>query len=418
MNSRTALCGQLSSSSCSTSRSRTEAAEMVLAMAEGLRGGMVVMHFPNGDAVELGEAGTTDHPLPRYHCSVHDENVFERVIAHGDIGFAEGYLAGEWDSDHLGDLLTLLASNRDVLARAVYGSFWRLIGHRILHLLRSNTRRGSRRNIEAHYDLGNNFYTEWLDPSMTYSSALFAHPDQPLQAAQLNKYRSLLRDMGVQPGQHILEIGCGWGGLAEVATIEFGCRVTGLTLSPSQLAFAQARAQAKGFADRAEFLLQDYRDERGSYDHIISIEMIEAVGERYWPSYFGQLSARLKPGGRVGIQAITIRNDLFARYRRGTDFIQRYIFPGGMLPSPEKVQGQAARAGLQLVGEHAFGLDYARTLVRWREVFEQKLDRVRELGFDERFIRMWRFYLTYCEAGFRAGSTNVHHYVLAHTSEQ
>lgn len=408
MNVRTA--GYQSEIPVALLQSRKEATALVLCMAQGLRGGTVVLTLPDGEGFELGQGE------PRLHCIVHDENVFERVLDHGDIGFAEGYLAGEWDSDHLNDLLTLLASNREVLTRAVYGSFWRLLGHRILHLLRSNTRSGSRRNIEAHYDLGNSFYTEWLDPSMSYSSALFAHPEQSLEDAQYNKYRSLLRDMDVQPGQHILEIGCGWGGLAEVAATEFGCRVTGLTLSPSQLAWARVRAQAKGFADRAEFLLQDYRDERGSYDHIVSIEMIEAVGERYWPTYFRQLSKRLKPGGRIGIQAITIRDELFARYRRGTDFIQRHVFPGGMLPSPAQINQQAQRAGLAITSERAFGLDYARTLVCWREAFEQKLERVRELCFDERFIRLWRFYLTYCEAGFRAGSTNVHHYVLTHAS--
>jgi cyclopropane-fatty-acyl-phospholipid synthase len=250
---------------------------------------------------------------------------------------------------------------------------------------------------------------------MTYSSARFASPEQGLQDAQLNKYRSLLQSMGVQPGQHLLEIGCGWGGLAEVAATEFGCHVTSLTLSPSQLAWAQARALRGGFADRAEFHLRDYRDEKGMYDHIVSIEMIEAVGERFWPTYFGQLSARLKPGGKVGIQAITIADELFASYRRGTDFIQRYIFPGGMLPAPKMVEAQAQRVGLQVVDAQAFGLDYARTLVCWRDAFEAKLPEVQALGFDERFVRMWRFYLSYCEAGFRAGSTDVYHYVLAHT---
>lgn len=387
---------------------RGAATRLVLDMASGLRGGTVMFCLPDGDVVECGQGA------PSLNCVIHDENVFERVLAHGDIGFAEGYMAGEWDSDSLGDLLTLLASNRDTLARALHGSMWRLIGHRLRHLLRSNTRKGSRRNIEAHYDLGNAFYCAWLDPTMSYSSARFASPDQSLQDAQLNKYRTLLQAMDVQPGQHLLEIGCGWGGLAEVATTEFGCRVTGLTLSPSQLAWARERAARGGFDDRAEFHLRDYRDERGQYDHIVSIEMIEAVGERFWPTYFGQLQACLKPGGRVGIQAITIADELFASYRRGTDFIQRYIFPGGMLPSPAVMRQQTERSGLRIVDQQAFGLAYARTLVCWREAFEAQLAEVRAQGFDERFIRMWRFYLSYCEAGFRAGSTDVYHYVLAH----
>jgi cyclopropane-fatty-acyl-phospholipid synthase len=220
--------------------------------------------------------------------------------------------------------------------------------------------------------------------------------------------------MDVRPGQHLLEVGCGWGGLAEVAVTEFGCRVTGLSLSPAQLAWARQRALDGGFADRAEFHLRDYRDERGMYDHIVSIEMIEAVGERFWPTYFRQLSNCLKPGGRVGIQAITIADELFASYRRGTDFIQRYIFPGGMLPSPNEIRRQTTRAGLRILDQQPFGLDYARTLVHWRDTFEAKLAQVRAQGFDERFIRMWRFYLCYCEAGFRAGSTDVYHYVLVH----
>lgn len=387
---------------------RAAATRLVLDMASGLRGGTVMFCLPDGDVVECGQGA------PSLNCVIHDENVFERVLAHGDIGFAEGYMAGEWDSDSLGDLLTLLASNRDTLARALHGSMWRLIGHRLRHLLRSNTRKGSRRNIEAHYDLGNAFYCAWLDPTMSYSSARFASPDQSLQDAQLNKYRTLLQAMDVQPGQHLLEIGCGWGGLAEVATTEFGCRVTGLTLSPSQLAWARERAARGGFDDRAEFHLRDYRDERGQYDHIVSIEMIEAVGERFWPTYFSQLQACLKPGGRVGIQAITIADELFASYRRGTDFIQRYIFPGGMLPSPAIMRKQTDRSGLRIVDQQAFGLAYARTLVCWRDAFEARLAEVRAQGFDERFIRMWRFYLNYCEAGFRAGSTDVYHYVLAH----
>lgn len=382
--------------------------ELVLDMAAGLRGGSVAFVLPDGEIVDCGQGE------PRLHCVVHDENVFERVLAHGDIGFAEGYMAGEWESDRLGDLLTLLASNRDTLARALHGSMWRLIGHRLRHLLRANTRTGSRRNIEAHYDLGNTFYETWLDPTMSYSSARFSSPEQGLQEAQLNKYRSLLQEMGVQPGQHLLEIGCGWGGLAEVACTEFGCRVTGLTLSPSQLAWARERAVRGGFDDRAEFHLRDYRDEQGRYDHIVSIEMIEAVGERFWPTYFSQLQACLKPGGRVGIQAITIADELFASYRRGTDFIQRYIFPGGMLPSPAVMRQQADRAGLRIVDQQAFGAAYAHTLVCWRDAFEARLAEIRTQGFDERFIRMWRFYLSYCEAGFRAGSTDVYHYVLAH----
>jgi cyclopropane-fatty-acyl-phospholipid synthase len=391
MNTRSETCPSLTLEPAN--RRRSSAAELVFDMARGLHGGTAVFTLPDGDAVECGSGE------PRLHCMVHDQNVFERVLAHGDIGFAEGYIAGEWDSDHLGELLTLLANNRDALARALHGSAWRVVGHRLRHALRRNTRTGSRRNIQAHYDLGNTFYREWLDPGMTYSSARFDSPEQSLESAQLNKYRSLLRALDVQPGQHLLEIGFGWGGLAEVAATEFGCHVTGLSLSLSQLAWARQRSIAGGYADQVEFCLRDYRDERGVYD---------------WPVYFRQLSSCLKPGGRVGIQAITIADELFPRYRRGTDFIQRYIFPGGMLPSPAVIRRQASRAGLCIVDQQAFGLAYARTLVHWRDAFESKLPQVRALGFSERFIRMWRFYLCYCEAGFRAGSTDVYHYVLTH----
>ncbi len=407
MNVRSATCDSLGTGyAAPANRERA----ILLSLAQGLQGGCVRIELPDGDVQDLGEG------LPLLHCRVHDERMFERVLDHGDIGFAESYLAGEWDSDDLPGLLTLLAANREVLERAVYGSFWRLLGHRLMHLLRMNTRSGSRRNIEAHYDLGNDFYRQWLDPSMTYSSALFASPEQSLEEAQRNKYRTLLRDMGVSAGQHILEIGCGWGGLAEVATLEFGCHVTGLTLSPSQLAWSQRRAELNGFDEQAHFHLRDYRDERGTYDHIVSIEMIEAVGERYWPSYFSQLASCLRPGGRIGIQSITIDDALFARYRRGTDFIQRHVFPGGMLPSPQQIEQQAQAVQLGVIAERAFGFDYARTLAIWRETFESRLAEVRQQGFDDRFIRLWRFYLAYCEAGFRAGSTDVYQYVLTHAA--
>jgi len=293
---------------------------------------------------------------------------------------------------------------------------FRLLSHRLQHLLRANTRSGSRRNIEAHYDLGNDFYALWLDPTMTYSAAVFASPDESLADAQLRKYRRILGELGVQPGQTLLEVGCGWGGFAEVAATEFGCKVLGITLSPSQLEFARARAQRGGYADRVDFELCDYRDVRGRYDHVVSIEMIEAVGERFWPTYFAQLSALLKPGGRCVVQAITIADALFARYRRGTDFIQRHVFPGGMLPSPGAVAKQAQRAGLDVVGDFAFGRDYARTLERWHQTFDAQAAAVRAQGFPERFLRMWRFYLAYCEAGFDTGDIDVHHYVFAHAS--
>jgi cyclopropane-fatty-acyl-phospholipid synthase len=248
---------------------------------------------------------------------------------------------------------------------------------------------------------------------MSYSSALFGtDPQQSLQQAQRQKYLRLLEMLNPKPGDTILEVGCGWGGLAEIAATEFGCRVHGITLSPSQLEWSRARAQQKGFADLADFSLTDYRDVRGQYDHIVSIEMFEAVGERFWPGYFAQLHKCLKPGGRAAVQTITIANERFAAYRRGTDFIQRHIFPGGMLPSPEVFERRAAGADFSVLDRHAFGIDYARTLAHWHRDFEAAWPKIATQGFDERFRRLWRFYLAYCEAGFRSGATDVHHFLL------
>lgn len=388
------------------------ATRLALELFDRLEGGALALELPDGLRLRAGHG-----PLVA-HLRVRDHAVFDEALARGDIGFAEAWMEGLWETDELTGLLTLLSRNRVQLGQAVYGRLLRMLGHRLTHLLRANTRAGSRRNIEAHYDLGNDFYALWLDSTMTYSAAVFAAPDDSLHDAQLRKYRRILEQLGVQPGQTVLEVGCGWGGFAEVAATEFGCRVLGITLSPSQLAFARARAERGGFADRVDFALCDYRDVRGQYDHIVSIEMIEAVGERFWPTYFGQLSALLKPGGRCVVQAITIADALFARYRRGTDFIQRYIFPGGMLPSPAVVERQAQDAGLGVVGDFAFGRDYARTLAHWHREFEAQWPAVKAQGFDERFRRMWRFYLAYCEAGFETGDIDVHHYVFTHLGQR
>ena len=384
------------------------ATRLALEIFDRLDGGALAIELPDGLRLRAGHG-----PLIA-HLRVRDHAVFDEALARGDIGFGESWMDGLWDTDDLTGLLTLLSRNRERIGQAIYGRLFRMIGHRLSHLLRANTRAGSRRNIEAHYDLGNDFYALWLDPTMTYSAAVFATPDETLRDAQLRKYRRILDQLKPQPGQTILEVGCGWGGFAEVAATEFGCKVLGITLSPSQLAFARARAERGGFADRVNFELCDYRDVRGQYDHVVSIEMIEAVGERFWPTYFAQLSALLKPGGRCVVQAITIADALFARYRRGTDFIQRHIFPGGMLPSPTAVERQAQDAGLEVVGDYAFGRDYARTLAHWHRAFEANWAAVKAQGFDERFRRMWRFYLSYCEAGFDTGDIDVHHYVFAH----
>ncbi|WP_018411527.1 SAM-dependent methyltransferase [Methyloversatilis thermotolerans] len=382
-------------------------ARHVCRMLEGLTHGWLLLSLPNGEMLSFGHHG---EPV---EMRVHDWSVFERVIARGDIGLGEAYFDGLWDCDDLGRVLTLFAANRDVLEQAVHGNLLALALARVRHMLRANTRRGSRRNIMAHYDLGNDFYAQWLDPSMTYSSALFEGDERrDLQAAQRAKYRRIARALRLTSSQPVIEIGCGWGGFAEVAATEFGSPVHGITLSPAQLEWARERAQRGGFADRASFELCDYRDLRGHVSRIVSIEMLEAVGERWWPTYFRKLHNLLTVGGEAMIQTISIADGLFSRYRRGTDFIQQYIFPGGMLPSPSVFCAQAEKAGLAVRENHRFGIDYAITLARWRERFDARGDALRALGFDSPFQRLWRFYLAYCEAGFRAGSIDVHQFHL------
>jgi cyclopropane-fatty-acyl-phospholipid synthase len=374
----------------------------VFTLLEKLAGGLLEVRLPDGSCVLFGQ-GERGVSL-----QVHDEAVFSRVLARGDIGLAEAYLDGQWDSPDITGLLALLAHNRDVLAKAVYGSWRQLLAARVRHWFNRNSRAGSKRNIMAHYDLGNDFYRAWLDPSMSYSSALYQTGDDgSLPSAQHTKYRRILDRLQAKAGDSVLEIGCGWGGFAELAVAD-GLRLTGLTLSPAQLAWAQQRVP------QADLRLQDYRDTQEQFDHLVSIEMFEAVGEQWWPSYFDTVARALKPGGKAVIQSITIRDDLFASYRRGTDFIQQYIFPGGMLPSRRAFRQAAERQGLRVCDEFAFGLDYARTLAEWRTAFEANWPHIAALGFDETFRRLWRLYLCYCEAGFIAGNIDVVQFELAH----
>ncbi len=375
---------------------------LVFALLDRLQGGMLEVRLPDGSSQLFGDG---EHGVT---LQVHDEAMFGQVLAKGDIGLAEAYLDGHWDSPDVTGLLTLLAKNRAALRSAVYGSWRGLLAARVRHWLNGNSRAGSKRNIMAHYDLGNDFYKLWLDPGMSYSSALYrAVDDGSLETAQDAKYRRILRRLKAAPGDSVLEIGCGWGGFAEMAVAE-GLQLTGLTLSPAQLAWARQRVPA------ADLRLQDYRDTTEQFDHVVSIEMFEAVGERWWPSYFKSVGRALKPGGRAVIQSITIRDDLFASYRKGTDFIQQYVFPGGMLPSRPAFRAAAARQGLTVHAEYAFGADYARTLAEWRHTFERKWPEIAALGFDEHFRRLWRLYLCYCEAGFLAGNVDVVHFELRH----
>jgi cyclopropane-fatty-acyl-phospholipid synthase len=386
------------------------AARTVFLLLQRLQRGSLTVQLPDGRLQHFGrnDAGAAS---PSAVLHLHDWSVCSAVLRAGDIGFAESYIAGHWSTPHLAGLLRLLLLNRDALERAIYGHWAGGLLYRLRHLLRRNTRANSRRNIHAHYDLGNAFYRLWLDDTLNYSSAWFeGRLDGDLVQAQHAKVRRALRMAGVQPGHRVLEIGCGWGALAEKAVQEFSASVTGVTLSTEQLAHASARLAPLGGAD---LRLQDYRDiSDGPWDAICSIEMVEAVGQDFWPTYFQTVARLLKSGGRACIQSIVIDDALFDRYVRSTDFIQQYIFPGGCLPSPQAFRREAEAAGLRVVDEFAFGPDYAETCRRWRERFLAQRRDVLALGFDERFVRIWEFYLAYCEAGFDAGSVDVVQFTL------
>lgn len=371
--------------------------------------GRMTARFPDGRTLVF----EGPEPGPSATLIVNDLAFARRILRNGDLGVAEGFLRGEWDSPDVTAFLQLFCVNADelnhyLLAKPLYRAF-----QHVRHFLNRNTRKGSKRNILAHYDLGNRFYEQWLDPTMTYSSAIFEGESKDLAAAQTRKYETLARATGMNPNDHVLEIGCGWGGFAEYAAKEIGCRVTGLTISPSQLDFARKRIFDAGLNEKVDLKLQDYRDERGSYDRIASIEMFEAVGERWWPTYFEQVRDRLKPGGSAGVQVITIQDRFFETYKREVDFIQRYVFPGGMLPSPAVLQSVAQKAGLTIAAEKIFGVDYAETLAEWRTRFRAAWPTIQPLGFDERFRRLWEYYLAYCEAGFRSGNIDVRQVVFA-----
>jgi cyclopropane-fatty-acyl-phospholipid synthase len=335
-----------------------------------------------------------------------------RLAFGGDIGFAEAYLAGEWETPNLAKFLELFATNYSAIETMLAGKPWARMWQIMRHFLNRNTRGGSKRNIHAHYDLGNSFYSSWLDQTMTYSSGIYAPGDNDLSSAQTRKYRELAEKTGIGPNDHVLEIGCGWGGFAEFAAKDIGCKVTGLTISQAQFDFASRRIAEAGLNDKVTLKLLDYRDETGTYDRIASIEMFEAVGEQYWPTYFQQVRDRLREGGTAGLQVITIKDESFAFYKREMDFIRAYIFPGGMLPTPGHMRDLGARYGVPMIGEREFGLDYAQTLSDWRDRFRLAWPTLTPMGFDERFRRMWEYYLAYCEAGFRSGNIDVRQMVF------
>jgi cyclopropane-fatty-acyl-phospholipid synthase len=382
---------------------------MALGFGAHLTRGTLDVTLPNGRRYRLGGR----EPGPAAAMTVHSYKFASRLINGGDIGIAEAYLHGDWDTPDLTQFLYLFCVNHELIQSMLGNNPVMRLVQMLRHWFNRNTKRQARKNIFAHYDIGNRFYAAWLDPSMTYSSAIFEDGTQDLTAAQHNKYRRLAEAIDLRPGQTVLEIGCGWGGFAEYVAKNYDARVVGLTISTEQRDFARQRMQDAGLADKVEIRFQDYRDERGLYDRIASIEMIEAVGEQFWPRYFAQIRDRLKPGGLAGIQAITIQDKFFRGYRSEIDFIQRYVFPGGMLPSPEILKSLGNRFGVPVIQERVFGLDYAKTLALWRENFRAAWPNLTPLGFDERFRRLWEYYLAYCEAGFLSGNIDVRQVVFA-----
>lgn len=389
-------------------KKRTAAQRILFFLLQNLKGGELQVGLPDGEVLTFGKTSPDGAAVLK----VHDAAFFNRTLRHGAMGFAESYMDGEWSSPDIAKLLILFNNNMTMLQQSIGKNRLTQWLNRIIHILRPNTREGAKRNIHAHYDLGNEFYALWLDATMTYSSALFRDSQQTLRDAQTEKYRALAASTNIGPDDHVLEIGCGWGGFAEFAAREIGCKVTGITISIEQLVFARNRIAMAGLSDKVDFRFCDYRDLEERFDRIVSIEMFEAVGEGYWPTYFEQVHNCLKPGGKAGLQIITISEDRFESYRKKTDFIQRYIFPGGMLPSPERLDTEFAAANLSLVAREDFAHDYARTLEEWRHRFWDVWPEVKALGFDDRFRNMWEYYLAYCEAGFSTGSIDVSHFTL------
>ena len=383
-------------------------ARLFLKLLQRLAHGHLQLITPQGNHYMFGDL----HQPPSATLHIHDWRACLRIIRAGDIGFAEAIEAGWVSSPDLTALLRLAIRNHNVLQRVVHGGWLSTLWYRLRHVLRPNTRTGSRKNIHAHYDIGNDFYRRWLDPSMTYSSAIFdGDLTLSLHAAQQRKYQRIIDVMDLTAGDHVLEIGCGWGGFAEYAARQ-GIRITGVTISPSQLALARQRLADEKLDHLAQLSLCDYRDLTGTFDAIVSIEMFEAVGQRYWQEFFSTVASRLKKGGRALVQSITIAEADFERYSSGTDFIQQYIFPGGMLPSKERFSVNAAAARLQVDQEYCFGADYAETLRRWHKDWESHAEQILAQGFDERFMRIWRLYFAYCEAGFDEGKTDVVQFLL------
>lgn len=390
---------------------RPHSLTMLLRLLKRLRHGALLVRLPDGKVQHISGS----RPGTQAELHIHDARFAKLVMRRAEVGLGEAYRDGWFTTPDLTKLLLLAIENQAALKDLFYAN--RLVTSimRVSHWLRANTRRGSRKNIAAHYDLSNDFYGRWLDSTMTYSAALFAgNSNRTLLAAQEEKYQRIVDTLEIGPDHHVLEVGCGWGGFAEYVATKTGARVTAVTISPAQFDYAQRRISAAGLSDRVNITLCDYRDLTGDFDRIVSIEMFEAVGERFWPTFFSTLRSRLRPTGRAIIQTITIADELFAEYRSRVDFIQRYIFPGGMLPSVARFRQEVERRGLSVIGQFGFGGDYAETLRRWRLRFSQQAAELETLGFPPSFQRLWQFYFCYCEAGFATTRTDVVQFVLSH----
>ncbi len=381
----------------------SRAMRLCLHVLTHMREGQLDVILPNGVSMRFGKPNGE----PKAVLRVHNDRAAKRFLTKGHLGFCEAYLDGDWSSPDVAQFFELILRNGQAMKKLILGKRWARMISCLLHALQPNSKRGSKKNIYRHYDIGNEFYEAWLDPSMTYSSALFADGITDLQEAQSRKYKEMVDRLELKPEHHVLEIGCGWGGFAEYAAKNVGCKVTAVTISEAQHKYATDRIEKQNLTDKVEIRLQDYRDVTGTYDRIASIEMFEAVGEAYWPTFFGTLKDRLKDGGRAVLQIITIRNEDFEDYRRSADYIQRYIFPGGMLPSMNKLREQISDAGL-ITGDHlSFGPDYARTLEIWNREFQNEWPNLTGEKMDTRFKRLWEQYLCYCQAGFTTGSIDV-----------
>ncbi|QDK44595.1 SAM-dependent methyltransferase [Bdellovibrio sp. ZAP7] len=380
--------------------------KLLMKLLQNSKGATLRVTFPDGTQDSFG-AGE-----PIISVRAHNWRVFDELIDKGDLGMAEAIIRGDLEVDDIAALVQWACDNEDAVNRLLHGTWYGTLFARLRHLMNPNTKNGAKKNIMAHYDLGNQFYSLWLDPSMTYSAGLFDSSSVDLQQAQMKKYDRIIDALDIRAGDHVLEIGCGWGGFFSRAVERTGCRVTAVMNSPSQAQYNRELIARSGFGNQVELRQQDYREIEGRYDKIVSIEMIEAVGEKYWPEFFNKVSSSLKDKGSALIQSITIQDQYFEQYRRKTDFIQRYVFPGGMLLSNQVFDRYASQFDLKNERPFEFGVSYADTLLKWKENFHAVEADVRQMGFDDKFMRLWDLYLSYCEGAFRAERINVGHYLL------